>query len=87
MSGDGTPLACSARGCRAPASWGVRWNNPRLHTPERRKVWLACDDHRGSLEEFLRARAFHRDTLPVADLPEDPGPAGPTPGDRPEGAS
>jgi hypothetical protein len=55
------PATCSARGCRAPARWSLLWNNPRLHTPERRKVWLACDDHRESLGKFLAARSFLRD--------------------------
>ena len=55
------PLTCSARGCRAAATWQLVWNNPRLHTPDRRKTWLACDDHRDSLAEFLRARSFLRD--------------------------
>ena len=65
-------LVCSAKGCRDDAAWGLRWNNPRLHTPERRKVWLACDDHREHLEQFLTARGFYRDTVPVAGLgPED----------------
>lgn len=72
MSGDtqgaGETLACSARGCRSRAVWGLRWNNPRLHTPDRRKVWLACEDHRDHLERFLAARGFHRETVPVADL-------------------
>lgn len=62
-------LVCSARGCRAEATWGVLWNNPKLHTPVRRKVWLACDQHREHLEEYLRARAFWKQTVPVADLP------------------
>ncbi|MDQ1104043.1 hypothetical protein [Nocardioides zeae] len=63
---------CSSRGCRAVAVWAHRWNNPRLHTPERRKVWLACDDHRASLADFLGSRGFLRDTVPVGDLaPED----------------
>lgn len=61
-------LACSARGCRAAAGWGLRWNNPRLHTPERRKTWLACDEHRITLGEFLAVRGFLRETLPVAEL-------------------
>ncbi len=55
---------CSARGCRAEARWQVQWNNPRLHTPERRKIWLACDDHRGTLSDFLAARGFLRDVVP-----------------------
>ena len=45
--------------------WGLEWNNPKLHTPERRKVWLACDDHRGSLADFLGSRSFLRDVVPV----------------------
>lgn len=61
-------LVCSARGCRAPAAWGLLWNNPRLHTAERRKVWLACEGHRGSLAEYLQVRAFLRDVVPVGDL-------------------
>lgn len=58
-------LTCSARGCRAAATWQLLWNNPRLHTPERRKTWLACDEHRESLADFLRARSFLRDVTPV----------------------
>ncbi|GAA5149365.1 hypothetical protein GCM10023340_24550 [Nocardioides marinquilinus] len=52
---------CSARGCRAPAVWQLGWNNPRLHAPDRRKVWLACEEHRESLSAFLEARGFLRD--------------------------
>lgn len=61
-------LRCSARGCRLDATWGLRWNNPRLHTPDRRKVWLACDQHREGLEGFLRTRGFLRDTVAVGEL-------------------
>jgi hypothetical protein len=60
---------CSARGCRRPAVWGLLWNNPKLHTAERRKVWLACQDHRADLESFLRSRGFLRSTVPVEDIP------------------
>jgi hypothetical protein len=62
-------LTCSARACGREATWALRWNNPRLHTPERRKTWLACDDHRTSLGEHLSVRGFLRDTVPVAELP------------------
>ncbi|KGM13657.1 hypothetical protein [Cellulomonas bogoriensis] len=61
-------MRCSARGCTDLALWGLRWNNPRLHTEDRRKVWLACDGHRAHLETFLGARGFHRDTVAVAEL-------------------
>ena len=66
-------LVCSARGCRADAAWGLLWNNPKLHTPQRRKVWLACDGHREHLTQFLDVRGFLRDTVPVADLASDGG--------------
>jgi hypothetical protein len=54
---------CSARGCQQPALWALCWNNPKLHTPERRKVWLACDEHRGSLSDFLTARDFLKEVV------------------------
>lgn len=59
------PLICSAKGCKATATWQLRWNNPRLHTPERRKTWLACDDHRAHLSEFLDRRGFLREVEPA----------------------
>ena len=62
-------LICSARGCRAPAVWALRWNNPRLHDPDRRKTWLACAEHRESLGGFLDARGFLREVVPVAGSP------------------
>ena len=66
---DADARTCSARGCTAPAAWALLWNNPKLHTPERRKTWLACDEHRASLSEFLNARKFLRDVVPVTELP------------------
>ena len=60
------PLICSARGCRNPAVHALRWNNPKLHTPDRRKTWLACDAHVTSLGDFLRARQFLREVEPLA---------------------
>jgi hypothetical protein len=55
---------CSAKGCREPGTWELRWNNPKLHTEDRRKVWLACEAHRESLSAFLGARGFLRETVP-----------------------
>jgi hypothetical protein len=43
------------------------WNNPKIHTPDRRKSWLACTEHRESLADFLKARQFLRDVEPVAE--------------------
>jgi hypothetical protein len=49
----------------------VLWNNPRLHTPERRKTWLACEEHRESLSAFLSARNFLKDVVPVEEAPSE----------------
>jgi hypothetical protein len=54
-------LICSFKGCRSPARWQLRWNNPKIHTPDRRKIWLACDDHRQHLSDFLDRRGFLRE--------------------------
>ena len=64
----GDELICSGKGCPATAQWGLLWNNPKIHTPQRRKVWLACDDHREHLEKFLGLRGFLKSTVPVGDL-------------------
>lgn len=55
---------CSAKGCTAAATWELHWNNPKLHTPERRKIWLACDEHQATLGDFLGARSFLREVVP-----------------------
>ncbi len=62
--GDRAPV-CSARGCASPGVWVLVWNNPRIHTPDREKTWLACDEHRESLSDFLGARGFLRRTDPL----------------------
>ncbi|HET7474418.1 MAG TPA: hypothetical protein VFJ97_00155 [Dermatophilaceae bacterium] len=61
-------LVCSAKGCRATAAYGLLWNNPKLHPPERRKTWLACEDHWESLTSFLAMRGFLRETVPADRL-------------------
>ena len=52
-----SPRPARPRAARRPRVHELRWNNPKLHTPDRRKVWLACDDHRESLVDFLAARS------------------------------
>lgn len=62
---------CSAKGCRLPATHAVVWNNPKLHTPDREKVWHACDQHVEHLAQFVQLRGFLIRTEPVAgSLPE-----------------
>jgi hypothetical protein len=58
---------CSARGCRVDAVHAVVWNNPKLHTPDREKVWLACDEHVETQRSFLGVRSMFRYVEPLAD--------------------
>ena len=65
---------CSAKDCRRSAAWSVVWNNPKLHTPDRRKVWLACEEHRQHLADFLDLRGFLIGVEPFQPgAPESPG--------------
>jgi hypothetical protein len=50
----------------------LRWNNPKLHTPEYRKTWLACAAHRGSLGDFLDLRGFLREVTPFGTATDAP---------------
>ena len=61
-------LICSARGCRADGDVGTALEQPEAAHPDRRKVWLACDDHREHLSQFLDVRGFLRDVVPAATL-------------------
>lgn len=63
-------VVCSRRGCQMPASWRLLWNNPRIHTPERRKTWLACCDHREWLEDYLASRSLLKEVLPLENTSE-----------------
>ncbi|WP_314424995.1 hypothetical protein [uncultured Microbacterium sp.] len=51
-------LECSRAGCRNAASAQVVWRNPRIHAPDREKVWLACAEHVVFLRDYLAARDF-----------------------------
>lgn len=66
---------CSAKGCRDAARHAVVWNNPKLHTPDREKVWHACDLHVEHLSQFVGVRGFliRVDLLPepTEEAPED----------------
>lgn len=58
-------IVCSRKGCRSDAGWQLLWNNPRIHTPERRKVWVTCNGHVEWFEEYLRARGLWKKTVPL----------------------
>ena len=75
--GPGQPAVatCSRKACRSEASWQLLWNNPKIHTPERRKIWLACNEHRDWLEDYLQTRGLWKETVELVPEPE----AGSTP--------
>ncbi|WP_345764724.1 hypothetical protein [Diaminobutyricibacter sp. McL0608] len=60
MIGFGEPeaLTCSRANCREAAAWRIEWRNPKIHSEDRVKVWLACAEHVDFLREFLAAREF-----------------------------
>lgn len=49
---------CARASCTHDASWQVNWRNPRIHTPQRIKVWVACDEHVEFLRDYLDSRGF-----------------------------
>lgn len=51
-------LVCSRANCRQVAVWRIEWRNPKIHDTDRVKVWLACDDHRDFLHDYLASRQF-----------------------------
>ena len=61
------PVKCSRKGCRQDAEFRLLWNNPKIHTPERRKTWLACAEHRQWLESYLKDRLLYKETRPLHD--------------------
>lgn len=73
LPGAGDRHVCSAKGCRQAALHAVVWNNPKLHAPDRRKVWLACDEHRRSLADFVALRGFLIEVVPVEQLTDADG--------------
>jgi hypothetical protein len=58
LGNDPVEPTCSRAACRNAARWNVNWRNPRIHTIDRVKIWLACDDHVDYLRDYLIARDF-----------------------------
>lgn len=76
LPGSISSVRCSRAGCRAEATWAVNWRNPRIHTPDRVKVWLACEEHRDFLYDYVEARGFPVTITPagvVVDRVPEPG--------------
>ena len=58
---------CSRAGCTEAAAWNVNWRNPRIHTEDRVKIWLACDEHVEYLRDYLATRDFPVIVTPIAE--------------------
>lgn len=52
-------------GCHGPETWEVVWNSPRLHTPDREKVWVACGKHMQPLPDNLTVRSYLKRVEPL----------------------
>lgn len=57
---------CSRAGCHESALWRLDWRNPRIHTADRVKTWLACDEHVAFLRDFLAGRDFPLRVSPLS---------------------
>ncbi|MGR2751737.1 hypothetical protein [Agromyces arachidis] len=66
---------CSRAGCHDPATWRIDWRNPRIHTGDRVKTWLACDEHVAYLRDFLAARSFPLEVRPFESPTDDAEPS------------
>lgn len=66
-----TRAECSRAGCRDAALWRIEWRNPKIHAADRRKVWVACDEHREFLRDYLAARDFPVAVSALASLSLD----------------
>lgn len=62
------PTQCSAKGCRRDASYALEWRNPKIHAEDRHKTWLACEEHRTTLAEFLSLRGFPLEIKEISEL-------------------
>jgi hypothetical protein len=69
MTAEDGHATCSRAGCRDAAAWRIDWRNPKIHSEDRRKTWVACDEHVGYLREFLAARSFPLDVRALEVIP------------------
>jgi hypothetical protein len=65
-TGGADSVKCSRAGCHELATFQVVWRNPKIHTEERRKIWLACSEHRDFLVDYLSVRSFFIETLSLS---------------------
>lgn len=62
-------MVCSARECENPATCAIIWSNPKIHTG-RHKTWLACQDHRQFLVDYVGYRGFPVEVISLEELAE-----------------
>ena len=65
--------SCSRAKCQRAATHRIEWRNPRIHEPDRIKIWLACGEHLEFLLGFLESRDFPLRVVPV-NAPVDEAP-------------
>jgi len=66
--------ACSRAGCTSAADWAIHWRNPKIHSEDRRKTWLACEEHLDYLRGFISDRSFPMTVCSIEELAaETPG--------------
>jgi hypothetical protein len=68
-SPDGSTPRCSRAGCGSAATAAVNWRNPKIHSADRVKTWLACDEHREYLRDYLATRDFPVVVTALDDIP------------------
>lgn len=70
LLGGATPerYLCSRASCSKQAQHAIRWQNPRIHTGDRKKTWLACDEHLQYLRDFLESRSFPLQVISILEL-------------------
>jgi hypothetical protein len=56
---DHEQIKCSRAACQLAACFKLQWRNPKIHTDGRTKTWLACEQHREFLIEYLDTRGFY----------------------------
>jgi hypothetical protein len=69
--GEPEALTCSRANCRETAVWRIEWRNPKIHSEDRVKVWLACEEHVAFLRDFLAAREFPLQVVPLTSTAVD----------------
>ena len=57
---------CAARECSRPATLQITWTNPKIPWSDS-KTWLACENHREELSDYMRYRGFPFTVTPLGE--------------------